>query len=146
MTRAIAEHIAHDVDFTSTKELAGGSRGDVFSLRALKRLRAMLQDERASEYLSWLLADERFFKVRWLSVEPALRRPHYRLHCDTPEDYAFLQAVYGRLYDGTHIVDYPSVIRLLDASPEIVALNARIQQRSQDDVREHINLELRPLA
>ncbi|MBN4062336.1 hypothetical protein JYU20_03980, partial [Bacteroidales bacterium AH-315-I05] len=123
--------------------LAGGSRGDVFSLNTLKHLKGLLQDERASEYLSWLLADENHFKVQWLSVDKELKRPHYRLHCDTPADLEFVKAVYERLYDGTNIVDYRSVIKLLDESPEIVALNKQIEQRSREYIKDYINLELK---
>jgi len=140
---ALEAHIEQQVEYTSTKELAGGSKGDIFTISALHKLHRLLQDELASEYLSWLFADERFFKVQWLSVDEAIKRPQYRLHCDTPDDLAFIREVYGHLYESGQIVDYRNMIKLLDEHPEIVALNQGIRQISKDDVSKTINLDLK---
>ena len=140
---AIEEHVSNGVDYTSTKELAGGSKGDIFSMDALRRLYKMLQDDHASEYLSWLLADDRYFNVQWLGVEQHVKRPNYRLHCDTYQDLDFVTAVYDQLYKAGTIVDYESAIKFLDEHPEIVAINSQIKQVSKDQVEQEINFNLK---
>lgn len=140
---SIRMHKENKADYTSTKELAGGSRGDVFTINALRKLSEMLQDERASEYLSWLLAREDLFKVQWLEVEEAIKRPQYRLHCDTPQDLEFIRTVYDALHEPGSIVDYRTMIQYLDEHPEVVKINEQIQQVSQNMVQDKINFELK---
>ncbi|MBN8703646.1 MAG: NTP transferase domain-containing protein [Bacteroidetes bacterium] len=139
----IEQHIKNGVDYTTTKQMAGGGKGDIFSYDALVRLNKLMQDENASEYLSWLFADDKHFKVQWLDVEESLKRPQYRLHCDTPDDLKFIKEVYANLYDGKSIVDYKRMIAFLDAHPEIVEINKNIIQVSKDQVKNTINLELK---
>lgn len=140
---AIDMHRQKNVDYTSTKELAGGSKGDVLSYSALKKIDGLLKDERASEYLSWLLADKDNFNVQWLTVDESIKRPQYRLHCDTPQDLEFLKQVYQHLYDGQNIIPYAEVIKFLDNHPEIVKINSDIKQISLDQVKDEINFELK---
>lgn len=139
----LEEHIMYEVEYTSTKQLPGGAKGDVFSVDALKKLHKMLQDSLASEYLSWLFADERFFKVKWVDVPAEFNRPHYRLHCDTPADLAFLRVIYKKLYNGKDIVDFRKAMELLDNHPEIVEINKEIKQISKDMLHNKINFELK---
>tara|TARA_B100000927_G_scaffold248241_1_gene211798 strand:+ start:34 stop:789 length:756 start_codon:yes stop_codon:yes gene_type:complete len=140
---AIQKHIDGSVDYTSTKELAGGSKGDIFSFSALQKVDKLLQDDKASEYLSWLFADEKHFKVQWLEVKKSLKRPQYRLHCDTPEDLKFIRTVYAHLYDGKNIISYEKLINFLDKNPEIVKINKSIKQISKDEVVNKINFTLK---
>lgn len=132
-------------DYVTTKELPGGAKGDVFTYKSLVKLSKLLQDENASEYLSWLLADETHFKVKWAEVPEQFRRPHYRLHCDTPKDYEFLQRVYKDLYNTKDIVDFTTLIRYLDENPEVAKMNAEINQISRADVQNTINLQLKSI-
>jgi spore coat polysaccharide biosynthesis protein SpsF (cytidylyltransferase family) len=140
---SIEQHILNGVDYTTTKDLAGGSKGDVFSINALRQLSSMLQDDRASEYLSWLLQREDLFKVLWLESESKLKRPQYRLHCDTTDDLEFIKRIYSQFYVKGEIINYNDVIKFLDEHPEIVAINAQIKQISQQMVESEIDFTLK---
>ena len=140
---AIEKHIDNKVDYTTTNELAGGSKGDIFTFDALKKVNRLIQDEKASEYLSWLFADEKHFSVQWLKIEDSLKRPNYRLHCDTKEDLKFIRKIYASLYDGKNIIPYRELISFLDSNPEIVHINKIIKQISKDEVENKINFTLK---
>lgn len=51
----------------------------------------------------------------------------YRWTLDYPEDYAFIQAVYERLYPSSPDFDTAELMALVDAHPEIHAINASRQ-------------------
>lgn len=140
---SIEQHILKSADYTTTKDLAGGSKGDVFSINALRQLSTMLQDDRASEYLSWLLQREDLFKVLWLEADPSLKRPQYRLHCDTIADLEFIKSIYSKFYVKDNIINYNEVIKYLDDHPEIVAINSQIKQISQQMVENEIDFTLK---
>ena len=55
--------------------------------------------------------------------------PH-RWTLDTPEDWQFIQAVYQALYREGEIFSTDEVLALLARQPELVAINAHIQQKS----------------
>lgn len=139
----IEEHIRNGVDYTSTKQLPGGGKGDVFSHEALVKLDQLLQDENASEYLSWLFADEEHFTVQWLDAPENIKRPQYRLHCDTPNDLQFIREVYKALYTEGGIVDFNTMIQHLDDNPDLIEINRDIKQVSKDMVESKINFDLK---
>jgi spore coat polysaccharide biosynthesis protein SpsF len=65
------------------------------------------------------------------SVEGDVDLSRHRWTLDTPEDLAFMRAVFaGMSITSRAIPRYLDVVRFLDARPDIVALNASVEQRS----------------
>lgn len=145
---AIVDELIREVktgkyDYVSARDLPGGAKGDVFTYESLVKLQTLMQDENASEYLSWLLADEQHFRVCWKKFPPKYMKPGYRLHCDTPADYEFLKKVYADLYEPGSIIQFDRLIDYLDEHPDVVAINKDIPQVSKKDVEGKINIQLK---
>lgn len=49
---------------------------------------------------------------------------HLRWTVDTPDDFRFVDEVYGRLYPGNEGFDYFDILRLVTRMPQIAAINA----------------------
>jgi spore coat polysaccharide biosynthesis protein SpsF len=66
---------------------------------------------------------ERFHLVAW---DEGYHLSHHRWTVDTPDDYAMVKAIYDELGD-----DAPTerILALLDRRPDLVALNAHVQQK-----------------
>lgn len=53
----------------------------------------------------------------------------YRWTLDTPEDYAFISAVYKHLYTEDATFGFPEIMALMQAYPELQRINAHIEQK-----------------
>jgi spore coat polysaccharide biosynthesis protein SpsF len=54
---------------------------------------------------------------------------NYRFTVDTPEDYEHMKAIYGYFFKGKHDFFLDDIIRYLNKHPEIVAINANVEQK-----------------
>lgn len=54
---------------------------------------------------------------------------HYRWTVDTEEDFQLISEIYHYLYEGTHNFYLKDVINLFDEHPELVTINAHIEQK-----------------
>ena len=54
---------------------------------------------------------------------------HYRLTLDTEEDFELIDVIYQRLYKGKHDFYSRDIIGLLKQEPELVRINAHIEQK-----------------
>ncbi len=109
---------------------------DVFSRQALDWLTTHAADsEIAREHVTSYLK-RRPDKVRtvYLPAYPPLARPHERLSVDTPEDLAFLRAVYARFNAPAGEVPLAAVLQLLADEPHYRAINAHIRQKPVTEV------------
>lgn len=121
-------HRAEGADYTYTEDLPRGTRPEVISVTALRKAHELAEDPLSSEYMTLYFKEhpEHFDLTRWEVPSIGLRRPHYRLTLDTPEDLALLQRVYAALYREGEIFPLADVIHLLDTYPNWVSLNAHI--------------------
>jgi len=141
MDRMIVSHLEHDAEYTYTEDLPFGTRPEIISVDALRRIHALAEDPRQTEYMTLYLKQPEAVKLhRYVVQDAQLVRPHYRLTLDTPEDLVVLQQIYARVGPDGSTVPLREVIRLLDQSPELVAMNAAVQQRQVVGV---INARLR---
>ena len=53
----------------------------------------------------------------------------YRLTLDTEEDFQLIEIIYQRLYKGKHDFYAREIIRLLEQEPELVKINAHVEQK-----------------
>lgn len=109
---------------------------DVFSRSALDWLtthagRNAIAREHVTSYLK-----RRPDKVKtvYLPAYEPLARPHERLSVDTPEDLAFLRAVYARLKARAGELPLTAVLQLLQDEPHYREINAHIRQKPVTEV------------
>ncbi len=69
------------------------------------------------------------FRFHPVAVDDAKKRPDLRITLDTPEDYLLCQAIAGH-FVGDILVPAQDVIDYLASHPEVVELNAHIQQKA----------------
>ena len=142
MDRMIAAHLAHGAEYTYTDDLPMGTRVEVISVAALRRVHALAEDPSHTEYMTYYLQQPQAVRAHRYHVEdPQLARPSYRLTLDTPHDLCLLQLIYQRLSDHGPVFALGDVTRLLDGAPELVAINAQVQPLHPDG---RINTRLRP--
>ncbi len=118
-----------DVDYVSTTHPRSLPRGLDVELVTTEALR--LVDRRTEEYhrvhvTSAVYEDGAGFTCASLSFIP--RNDRYRVTLDTPEDLDLLSALTKLLGDAPP--SWRDVVRTLDAHPEIVEMNAHIEQKA----------------
>jgi spore coat polysaccharide biosynthesis protein SpsF len=69
------------------------------------------------------------FRVATGALPDGLYRPEYRLTVDEPEDVRLMEEIFARLARPGHVVTAREVVALLDAHPELVALNAHLRHK-----------------
>jgi spore coat polysaccharide biosynthesis protein SpsF len=67
------------------------------------------------------------FPAMLLSAQPDRR--HWRLVVDTQEDFRLVETVYDTLYPKNVGFGYPELCTLFQARPELLAINAHVEQR-----------------
>jgi spore coat polysaccharide biosynthesis protein SpsF len=127
----VAEHGAalarDDLDYASNTIDRTYPRGldvEVFSRRALLAAAAEARDPVEREHVTQFFRrrPERFRLASFVRAGVPLGNERWTL--DTPEDYRFLQAVFGALRDP---IETDDVLRLLAARPDIRAINAGVE-------------------
>ncbi len=106
-------------------EFPDGLDCEAMTAEALRRAytQASLPSER-EHVTPYLQRPDRSFRIG--SVEPFVARQHHRLTLDRPEDLSFLRTVVERLGGGPRRPTTGELFALLDAEPELQALNAGI--------------------
>jgi len=137
---AIDYHIKHNADYSITDELPFGAAGEVINMQALKKAHRLAEDPSYTEYMTWYLDNPEFFKVEKIRVDEGIKRPQYRLSCDTPSDLKIIREIFKRLYSKGKVIKLTDVVKLLDENPDLLKINAHIKSK---DVRDKINVKLR---
>jgi spore coat polysaccharide biosynthesis protein SpsF len=137
---AIDNHIKCNADYSITEELPFGVAGEVIAMQALKKAHRHAEDPSSSEYMTWYLDNPEFFKVNKIHVNEKLKRPQYRLTCDTIDDLKLIREIFKRLYSKGSIIRLKDVINLLDKNPDLVKINAHVKEKN---VKDKINVRLR---
>jgi spore coat polysaccharide biosynthesis protein SpsF (cytidylyltransferase family)/aryl-alcohol dehydrogenase-like predicted oxidoreductase len=109
---------------------------DVFSRRALDWLTVhAAEDGIAREHVtSYFKNSPDKVHTVYLPVYKPLARKLERVSVDTPEDLAFLRAVYDRMQVPPGDLPLVAVLQLLEDEPQIRAINAHIRQRPVTEV------------
>ena len=125
LDRPVHEHLRLGAEYTSVNGLPVGVRVEVIDVQALNKAHQLADNPEKSEYMT-LYFKEDFFKVHFIEAEEKLKRTHYRLTVDTPEDLEFMREIYKALYKPGEIIPLEEVIHFLDNHPELVAVNSHI--------------------
>ena len=118
-------------DFASNTMVRTWPRGldtSVFKSSILAKAWREATDPREREHVALHFHYNRD-RFRMLSVEGERDLSANRWTLDTPEDLAFMEAVYGRLHRRDGVFSTEEVLTLLEAEPGIRALNAGVHQK-----------------
>jgi len=138
--RQIALHRQAGADWSITLDLPWGMKSEVISFAALERAYHYAQDTSMSEYMTWYFDQPDIFRVAEFAPEEDCKRPTYRLTVDAPEDFELVTAICNILDRDPADIPTREVIKLLDNHPELVAINADVNDRFVDpEIRNRVN-------
>lgn len=134
VNRIIDSFLATGVDYACNTLNGTYPRGldvKVFPTAVLAEVESLTQDPADREHVS-LYIYEHPERYRLHSVESGLPEhcADWRLTVDTPDDFALIEAIYQRLYPNKPDFTLDDVVALLQAHPELAALNQHIQQKA----------------
>lgn len=131
------ERAARPETFESFRPAPGrplGYGAELVSTRALLRAAAAIpahQFHHRAHVTSWLSVNGRIAQVATPDTWPA--RPDWRWTIDTYEDLAMARSAFRLFASEAATIDYPAMVRLLDAVPEIAAMNAHVEQKKLEE-------------
>ncbi len=125
---------ANTFDYVSNTLVRSYPRGldcQVVSLATLQESLRIAKDSAQHEHVCLSIYENPSrFRLFNLMAPAELCYPEQRWTLDTEADYAFLTAVYERLYPQNPAFTSIDVVKLLQSHPEIEALNAEIAQKA----------------
>lgn len=114
------------VSTTLVRSLPRGLDVELVTADALSRVANRSEAHHRAHVTSGVYEEGAGFSCAGLTLQPGFS--HYRVTLDTPEDAAALEALTSLLPDGPPA--WSDIVRLLDDHPQIVALNAEIEQKA----------------
>lgn len=130
-------------DFVRAMALPHGAYSYGLTRQALARA-LELKDEVRTEVWGRYFTDTDAFTVHELPVDAPHRRPGLRMTLDYPEDLAFFRAVFDRLHRPGAVFTLDETLALLDAHPELIAINAACEAKYQARVAGQSAIRLKP--
>jgi spore coat polysaccharide biosynthesis protein SpsF len=125
---------ANSFDYVSNTLVRSYPRGldcQVVSLATLQESLRIAKDAAQREHVCLSIYENpQRFRLFNLMAPPELCYPDQRWTLDTDADYAFITAVYERLYPDNPAFTSAEVQRLLRREPELEALNSEILQKA----------------
>ena len=127
---ALHRRAGADYTYVPGDALLMGILSEVVSRRALERSWERGEARHRSELVTLYIKEHpQEFAIATLRLAPALYRPDYRLTVDEPADVELMQALFARLAAPGKVVATREAIALLDAHPELAALNAHLRHK-----------------
>jgi spore coat polysaccharide biosynthesis protein SpsF len=127
-----SEAAAQRLDYLSNTLARSYPRGldaEIFTFAALARCHAEATLPHQREHVTpYLYEHPALFAIENYAGTPDLSAHRWAL--DTPEDWELIQAIYARLGSGRTVFPSAAVLALLEAHPELVALNAHVVQKA----------------
>lgn len=132
--RQCALHQEAEAHWSITDGLPWGMKSEVLSFAALERAYCHAEDTSMSEYMTWYFDQPDVFTVARFPALECCTRPTYRVTVDTAEDFALVEAICAALDKDPAAISTRELVALLDARPDLVAINAGVQDRFNDAV------------
>jgi spore coat polysaccharide biosynthesis protein SpsF len=105
-----------------------GLGAEIFTMDALSRAHSETTKEYEREHVTpYFYQHPELFALHSFTSPVDISR--YRWTLDTPEDFRMIQAVYRALYRPGETMTTEQVVAFLDSHPDVVALNAHIEQK-----------------
>lgn len=132
LDRLIDAHNVDGNDFTASEGLPWGAFGYVLSVPAMAQA-CEIKDESDTEVWGGYFTQTGLFRCAVVNIDDdRVRRPQYRLTIDTIEDFRLAEAIVAVLGPGC---DLRAICALLDARPDLAALNAGVAQKPGKPIR-----------
>jgi N,N'-diacetyllegionaminate synthase len=129
----LKSHFETGADYTAPKDYAVGSNSEIYNVSALKRVIELLGKADYSEYMTWYMRNNPdVFKVNIIDLPQELVRD-YRLTLDYPEDLDLFKRLYSELEHKKMKPVLKNVFELLDANPDIPAINGHLTLKYRTD-------------
>lgn len=93
---------------------------DVEGLRKVCEIKDQTETECWPDYFT----KSGFFNVHEVEVDPLYEHPALKTSLDYPEEYTFLQRIFGELYVPGNIVSLEDILTLVREKPEILSINS----------------------
>jgi len=123
-----------DADYLFVEGLPLGASTEVHKRSSLERVKnnlEHLEPEEINHYKEhvtpFFMDYPHMFKICRISAPIGLKRHHYKLTVDTPEDLRLIREIYKKLYSGNDAIEMRQVIQFLDKRPDLVAINSDIR-------------------
>jgi N,N'-diacetyllegionaminate synthase len=125
----IRRYVSKGFDFCEVDGVPNGCESYVISRSAIEKA---CEIKAASDTEIWgpYFKEAGVFKCDVLKVtDPRIQRPQYRITVDTPEDFELVSKIFEILTRKKDYFNIFDICQLLDENPDMVAINAHIQQR-----------------
>ena len=103
---------------------------EVFSIELLKEAQEHATSSSDREHVTPYIHQNRSGKVTYEHITRNPNADSFRVTLDTPEDFALIHTLLTQ-YDADALSGY-EIVRLLESHPELVALNAKVEQKKYD--------------
>lgn len=124
----VDRYLSEPVDYARLEAHPDGLDVEVFGADVLATVESSFSDPWIREHVTvplYTLPDR--FRAAKVTAPRELHRPDYRICIDTAEDLALANAVFTHLLKVDDNFSATDIVRLLDARPDLVALNAGIK-------------------
>ena len=126
----LQSHLDTGADFSYFEDAPLGTRPEIITTAAIKKLKSLIDTSEHSEYLSlYFKNNSDVFAINKVNAPEQFQCPQYRLNMDYPEDYEVLKKVFEGLKVTNQAVSLSSAIDFLEANPEVATINADIQPK-----------------
>jgi spore coat polysaccharide biosynthesis protein SpsF len=106
-----------------------GLDAEIFTAAALERCHAQAVRPHEREHVTpYIYGNPALFSIEAYIGTPD--RSAHRWTLDTPEDWQLIESIFHNLGNGRTIFPTSSVLSLLEKQPELIGLNARVQQKA----------------
>jgi len=115
----IEKHNKNKNDYTCCNSIPMGTRPEVISLLTLKKCHKLIQDPDSTEYMTWMLNRQDYFKVgNMIFPQKKINRPNINLTIDTKEDYKSVSEIYTHFKNP--LPSLAKIIKWIDARPALL--------------------------
>lgn len=132
--RTLALRESEGAQFIYTKGLPLGGTSIGLETKALAQICEQKDEEEPELWVSYF-TETGLFKVLYPQADAEVRRPEIRMTLDYPEDLAFFKAIFEKLYKPRQVFSLRQILALLDAHPEIVALNSSCAEKYEANLK-----------
>lgn len=132
----VSEHLESNYDYSVTEKLPLGASIEVVSMQALETANNRGSERHRSELCTlFIVENPDSFAINITTPPSVIRRPDIRLTVDNPEDLVVARQVWDGLSNEQERPTLHNVIEFLDEHPEIMKLNDRFPDGTDEDVK-----------
>ncbi|MBI5816278.1 MAG: glycosyltransferase family protein [Nitrospinae bacterium] len=131
LNNMIKAHLASGADYTGLSGSAPlGSTAEVFSAEALERTWREAQTPQYREHVTaYMYTNPDKFRINRVPAANGVTGRRYRLTVDTAKDMELVKTIYAKLDEHGEPFDCVHAVKLLEAHPEMAAINAGVEQK-----------------